>query len=109
EELRRGRLHPNGAQDLDLGSLAVCRCQKRDESESKPFHVVLLAQRAAIGEARLLAGDELEQGRLPALGGLARAGEGAGDVLGPLDPLAPAAHGAPQIRVASADVTGAVL
>src|SRR2546423_3761967 len=68
-----------------------------------------LPQGAAMGEARLLAGDELQQRRLAALGGLARAGEGAGDVLGPLDPLAPAAHGAPQIRVASANVTGAVL
>src|SRR3989442_7715143 len=71
--------------------------------------VLLLPQRAAIGEARLLARDELEQRRLAALGGLARSGESAGDVLGPLDPLAPAAHGAPQIRVAPADVAGAVL
>src|SRR5438552_3387074 len=71
--------------------------------------VLLLPQRAAIGEARLLARDELEQRRLAALGGLSRSGERAGDVLGPLDPLAPAAHGAPQIRVAPADVTGAVL
>src|SRR3989441_7747407 len=70
--------------------------------------VLLLPQRAAIGEARLLARDELEQRRLAALGGLSRSGERAGDVLGPLDPLAPAAHGAPQIRVAPADVTGAV-
>src|SRR2546421_1896578 len=68
-----------------------------------------LPQRAAMREACLLAGDELEQRRLPALGGLARAGEGVGDILGPLDPLAPAAHGAPQIRVASADITRAVL
>src|SRR2546428_713202 len=71
--------------------------------------VLLLPQRAAIGEARLLARDELEQRRLAALGGLARSGESAGDVLGPLDALTPAAHGAPQIRVAPADVTGAVL
>src|SRR5438034_2330540 len=71
--------------------------------------VLLLPQRAAIGEARLLARDELEQRRLAALGALSRSGERAGDVLGPLDPLAPAAHGAPQIRVAPADVTGAVL
>src|SRR5437867_11402418 len=71
--------------------------------------VLLLPQRAAIGEARLLAGDELEQRRLAALGGLARSREGAGDVVGPLDSLAPTAHGPPQIRVAPADVAGAVL
>src|SRR2546428_2071179 len=71
--------------------------------------VLLLPQRAAIGEARLLARDELEQRRRAALGGLARWGKGAGDVLGSLAPLAPAAHGAPQMGVAPADVTGAVL
>ena len=37
EELRRGRLHPDGAQDLDLGGLGVGRCQKSDERESKPY------------------------------------------------------------------------
>src|SRR5439155_8705406 len=58
---------------------------------------------------RLLAGDEPEQRRLPALGSLSRPGEGARDVLGPLDPLAPTPHGAPQVRVAPADVARAVL
>src|SRR5206468_1868824 len=67
-----------------------------------------LPQRAAMGEARLLAGDELEQRRLPALRRLPRSSERAGDVLGLLDALAPAAHGAPQIRIAPADVTGAI-
>src|SRR2546427_10497227 len=71
--------------------------------------VLLLPQRAAVGEARLLARDELEQRRLAALGGLARSGERAGDVLGPLDPRAPSAHGARHIRAAPADVTRAVL
>src|SRR5207248_2379977 len=69
----------------------------------------ILAQGAAVREARLLARDELEQRRLPVLGGLARAGKRAGDVVGLLDALAPAAHGPTQIRVAPADVTGAVL
>src|SRR6185369_9169144 len=66
-------------------------------------------QRAAVREARLLAGDELEQRRLPALGRLACAGEGAGDLPRLLDALAPAAHGAPEVRIVPADVAGAVL
>src|SRR5438309_3311383 len=68
-----------------------------------------LPQRTAMREARLLAGDELQQRRLPAVGRFARSREGAGDVLGLLDALAPAAHRAPQVRVAPADVAGAVL
>src|SRR5260370_14014441 len=73
------------------------------------MRVRTLPQHAAIREPRLLAGDELEQRRLPALGGLSRSREGARDVLGPLDPLAPAPHRAPQVRVAAADVARAVL
>src|ERR1700704_4887743 len=68
-----------------------------------------LPQNAAMRKPRLLAGDELEQRRLPALGGLSRPGEGARNVLGPLDPLAPTAQGAPQVRVAPTDVARAVL
>src|SRR5215813_4255203 len=68
-----------------------------------------LAQGAAMREPRLLAGDELEQRRLAALRGFPRAAEGGRDVLRPLHALAPAAHGAPEVRVASTDVARAVL